>query len=731
MDLSSILPKNKKEEDSREIFWSVVLENDWIQAGVWEIVDGSVKLISEGVAVAWKEEGELIDATDTALSGAVGELEDDAPDPQKTVFGVSSTWVIDGNIKEEKLKLLKGICAKLSLTPSGFVVLPEAIAHLTKSTEGSPLSGVLIGVSEEELEVSVFKLGKLMGTQIVARSVSVSDDILEGLARFASTDPFPSRFILYDGKEGELEETKQSIIETSWQSKEKVKFLHSPKIEIFKPKDKVLATALAGAAEIANISSVAVGSETKGERKQMKVEETSNVSEPDGGVSAEDVGFVVGEDVAVSGQKVKEPFSEKSSSVEKKRSTPFVHRVRSLSDSFKDKLEDFGSGKMKIKKTASSGKKRGPMMATLLIVGVLALFSAWWFLPESTVTIFVSPKKLKEDIDLKAGPGISSFDVDAGEVPGEFISVSESGEKTKSTTGTKTIGDRAKGSVEIRNGTSSSVQLAVGTIITSGNDLEFEIINSASIEAALSTTSPGTETVEVQALNIGSEYNLAKDETFEVGNYDRVDVDAVTTGDFTGGSSRQISAVSKDDVDELLFDLEEELRDKALVKLKAQISEDDYLIEDSLTTEILSTDFSAEEGEESERVELSLEVKVRGVVVKKGHIFELSKKVLEEKIPAGYVLRENQIKFNFDVEDSDSDTYYFIGEIEANLLPEINTEDVAANIAGKTTSVAERYLSTISGYQRAQIILTPSLPGGLNTLPHVVGRISVEVAAER
>lgn len=739
MDLSSILSKSKKKDEGREIFWSIVIEDDWVQAGVWEIVDGAAKLISEGSAVAWKEDSELVDSTDTALSGAVSGLDDEAPDPVRVVFGVGSSWVEEGQIKEEKLSHLKRVCEKLSLKPAGFVVLPEAIAHLTKAQEGSPLSAVIIGVGAENLEISVFHLGKLKGTKIVARSVSVSDDILEGLARFASTDPLPSRFVLYDGKEGELEEIKQGVIETDWQSKEKVKFLHTPKIEIFKPKDKVLATALAGAAEIANVSAVSGEEDNKHEEetkeREPSEEELSNVSEPDEGeVTADDVGFVVGEDVSQKPSfvknKIKSAFKQ-TPLPEKEGSNPkaLVPRIKGIFDKLMMKLEEFGRKGPKVVSSDKPGKKK----ALMIVGGVLVLLGliSWWFLPRATVTIFVSPKKLDQDISFSAGPSVGNFDLDKKQIPGEFVSVTESGEKTKSTTGTKTIGDRAQGTVQVRNGTDDSVQLAVGTIITSGNDLNFELTESASVSAALSPQDPGTANVKVQAADIGSEYNLAKDETFKVKGYGRAEVDAIATGDFTGGSSRQISAVSQDDLDSLLEDLESELKDKSVSELSSKIDSDKVLVEESIELEAISTDYSADVGEEADNTKLSLEVKVKAIVVSRNDLFELSKGVLEKETPDGYVLRENQLEFSFDTVSIEDDLGTFDGSVTANLLPSIDTADIAGKISGKTVKIAETFLSTIPGYQRAQIILKPSLPGLFKTLPHVVGRISVEVAAEK
>ena len=294
MDIKSIL--SKKEEKIPEYLWSVIIEPDWVQAGVWAIVDGETEVISVSAPFAWKADDELVSTADAALSAAVQDLPEDASDPSKTVFGVSSTWVAEGQIQPQYLEKLKKLCAELSLTPSGFVVLPEAIAHFVKSKEGSPLSAILVGVSEENLEISLFRKGKHEGFSLVARSVSVADDVQEGLARFVSDeDALPSRILVYDGKETDLEDIKQSLVAVEWRELESVSFLHNPKVEVFKTDEKILATSLAGASEMAEVSTVKMISD---DREETVEEIDENVAAPEGEVTAEDVGFVIGEDVA-------------------------------------------------------------------------------------------------------------------------------------------------------------------------------------------------------------------------------------------------------------------------------------------------------------------------------------------------------------------------------------------------------------------------------------------------
>src|SRR3990170_4522634 len=122
--------------------------------------------------------------------------------------------------------------------------------------------------------------GELLGAADAALSAAVqnlpdtmADDVAEGLARFSGSEAFPSRIILYNGKEGELEEVKQTLLNVSWESFEKIKFLHSPKVEIVTPERKVLAVSLAGASEIANVTGVGIAKVVGGIEKEEPEEE--------------------------------------------------------------------------------------------------------------------------------------------------------------------------------------------------------------------------------------------------------------------------------------------------------------------------------------------------------------------------------------------------------------------------------------------------------------------------
>jgi len=732
MDLGNILPGKTSKKD---YYWSLVLESGWVQAGIWKIEDEKAQVESVSTAFAWEGDENLSEAVDSALTSAVQNLsEDEEIEPENTVFGVSSEWVEEGQIKPKYLEQIKKICNELSLTPVGFVVIPEALAHLYKAQEGVPLNAVLIGLGSESMEVTVFRLGSLQGNFMVARSVSVADDVVEGLSRFVQSEPLPTRIILYDGREAELEDAKQTLLNTNWDEKEKIKFLHAPNVEVVKPNYKVLATALAGGSEISGVSSVFISgeeqieSETQPTLNREEIENLAPVGQED--VTPEDLGFVVGEDVAQT--QPPEISHVKPTAIPEKEAQPSFsqevekpkQKISLLSANFKNKL--------RIKKPQLPKFSKRPLIL-ISVIGFLflaGLFAAWWYLPKASVLIYVAPKKIEDTIKLTINTANSSNDFANSEINGEVISKEETSDNSKTTTGTKIIGEKATGSVKVQNGTATAINLQKGTVLSSEDGLKFTLDSQASVSAALSPSSPGTTEVNVAAYAIGSEYNLSKDVSLKVGNYPKADVDATILDDFTGGSSREISAVSASDQESLEKDLTDEIVQKTLSDLDLSIATDKYLVEGSQTSEVVSRDFSNKVGDEADNLKLSLTLKVSAVIVDKQSFYDFLKQKMAGKVPSNFVLRDEQLAIDFKDLSNEDSLYKLDTLVSANLLPQTDIDQIKSQIKGKSPSVAENYLNSIEGFQHADIKLKPRLFGFLRALPHVSNNISIQIESQ-
>jgi hypothetical protein len=710
-------------ENPPELYWSIVIEEGWIQAGIWYIGDAA-EVVSISPGAAWSSEDELTGAVDAALSSAIQKLPENYKEPNKTVFGVSASWVKGGEIAEEYLAKIKKLCTELSLAPVGFVVLPEAIAHLCKSEEGSHLNAIILGLGSGRIEISVFKLGNLVGTTDVSRSISLIEDVTEGLSRFEGAAPLPSRFIVYNGKEGELEEAKENLLQTSWEGIEKIKFLHAPKAEVLSPERKVLATCLAGAAEIGNVSQV----DSKEPEYLEEKEEKTNIA-PVADVTAENLGFAIGKDVTVGRTEIEnvappqkpEPMvSPRPSFNPGKIAGEYLQKTKNIFHSFS------------LKANAAPRVKNNTLIGILTVVvfAMIAAILSWWFFPTAKIVVFVTPKRFEQQVKLSFSPdGVT--DTATGTIPARVITEEIAGDKTKSATGTKLIGNKAKGSVQIANGNGTGINLSAGTLLTSSVGLKFVTNSTASISGQILPGSPGTANIDVTAFDIGSQYNLGKGEVFSIGNYSKAMVAGTSQADFSGGSSQEISAVSKEDMANLQTDLKGELVQNVLNKISAKVSSDQIFVTDLAGVDTINEIYSNKVGDQADSVKLSLNLSATGIAADEEKLIEYAKSALNDKTPSGFELNSDQIDFKFKFSAKENGNYVYDVTIGANFLPEIDIQKTIKQIAGRSPKMAENYFNSIPGFGHAEITRKPRLPGFLGTLPRIPKNISLVVRAEQ
>ena len=734
VDIKNLISvKNSKEK--KDVYWALLIEPGWVQAGVWTIIGSSAQAVSLSPPNSWKLEEEFISAADASLSASAQNLPEDHEEPSKTVFGVISSWVTGGEIKAEYLQMIKQACSKLSLEPVGFVVLSEAVSHYVKQKEGSPLSAVVLGVSEDSLELSIYRLGNLVGATKVARSVSLVDDVAEGLSRFLGSDPIPSRFILYGGKDSELEETRQSLVKGNWEDFEALKFLHPPKIEILDYEEKIRAVILAGASEIADISSV-----SSEEKRETVEEEAINLTDEDGDLSAEDLGFVLDKDIKSEEEK---ETSHEIVADEEISESPDIS-TNEARDEIKKRKFSFKVPLMKVKekvsgilgffsKKTSTGEKTGRKAFligfSVFISFLIAGFLFWWYYPKATVTVYLSAQSLEEKIEVLVDPDIEDPDYDLSILPGKILTETVSGDRTKSTTGTKTVGENASGEV-IFYRVGPELTLAAQTTINGPDNLNFSLNETVTV-ASGSAGSPGTTKARVTAQSIGAQYNLAANTSFSVSNYSINDIEAKNEESFSGGSSREISAVSLQDQELLEENLTEELEETAENLIMDKLSENLLFVERSLETTSLSRNFSNKVGDEASTLKLSLELKVSAIAVDRDALISVAGGALKDRVPSGFVLREEQIDISFISQAKEGENYKLQILVKANLFPAVDPLEIAEKIKGRYPHVAHQYLGEeFPAFSRADIDFKPKLPGRLGTLPRVGRNIEIIIAAE-
>ncbi len=723
----------------------MVLEERYVQAAVWRLDQRGHPMIEKNQTQRMDQDDweARIEAADRALT----RLDDDETlgSNQKVVLGLSSLYVtptgdIDATIRVE----VKKLCKELDLRPIGFVALPTALVHKLRVDEGVPPTVILLSVSDGVVTVSLYKVGVLAGQGTITTENIVSE--LEGtLKKWKDIEVLPSRMLLYGTDETILEELKNILLKHPWPTR--VAFLHFPKIDILPATLAAEAVSLAGAAEMEmetgeeklRTENSRLTGESPKEETELKFEEVvvdreeqkkeseeaeesedvveevvsemglqseerildqepreaeEEISQENANVvivAPESLGFRKGEDVLESRieNKTEEALEEPNQKSQKRKLT--LSRLAIPSISFDRIHEVFSNAPLPI---------GGLPIVGAVILFVLAVSLYTWFIPKATVTVFTIPKLLEEKVSLTVNPTATVADAATKTIPGKNQEKVVSGQKTMTVSGKKDVGDPAKGTVTIYNKSLSERIFKSGTILIA-KGLSFSLDSEVKVASATDSFNKrefGFSSGSVTASRLGPEGNLPVDTEFTFKDLSSEIVVARNDKPFTGGTSKEMTVVSRADYDALVKALTADLVEKAKAELASGVAGREKLIDGTITSSVTDKTFQEELDQEAKQLHGNITVKVVGISYSQEDIVALFSDLVQGKVPAGYALvPEQTASLVSDVKVKKDGTITLIARIKSVALPTVETRDIAKALAGKSIKQAEAYLRSVHG----------------------------------
>jgi hypothetical protein len=764
MKLPILSGLKKENKESAQYYLGLVLGNEKVTSVIFEKVGSTIKFVGSDEeyfknTIEDAETEDFLDTLDKVITSAETSLPENV-EVKKTLFGVKDNWIEEGKLKKEYLEKLKKAGEELALEPIGFLVSTESVINLITKEEGAPVTAILCDVGKKYITVSWVRGGKILETKSseIHQSASYTVDTL--LKHFQSPGNLPARVVLLDSEEDEL---TQEFISHQWSRS--LNFLHLPQI-LSLPEDAIVKSVLLGAATQMGTSLV---------YDSPKEEETPQRIEPDDTIKEEEVntspfenlpqkeeakenldyvsedhsmeffGFVEGVDIAKT--KIPEPKINPSIPEEvveeetqeipeivkdtEEKKTPLPVNVALVTT----KLKDFAANlpnllkKVKFNKEflagALIGNKKGMLVGGIGLVLLLGILYIFLFNTKAFIEVFVNPK-VEEKTSAVTFSSVSSTDVPNGVIASQFVSVEEEGSVTISTTGKKDIGNPAKGQVTIFNNSSSPVNFASGTKITSSNNLVFTLDNSVSVASStgdiFSGTKPGTSNVNVTAAEIGQEYNLPSNTKFTIGS--NSSVAAKNDNAFSGGSKKSVTVVSEKDLNSLLEELPKKLEDKAREDIKTKVSSGITILNTFVDTNVESKSFDKKENDEAKQVTLKGTVSFQTASYKNSDIEALAKSLFESsdtKIESGNLevtAKNIVIEKNKDV---NADIV-----IKAKILPNVNSEDLLTEIKGTSVQKAKNRLMNLNQVTNVEISISPNIPFLPKNLPGNIKNINLK-----
>ena len=646
-----------------KIFFAVLFELSTITVAAFTTKEDKVNILSYRVATFSGSIPDSIETLDSLFTG----IAEDLPGTEKieeTIFGLSQEYVEGDSIKSEVKNQLKNLVEELSLKPTGFVVISEALAYFLSSQSGMQESAIFVGVYPGEIQVSLMKIGNIVEEKTVARTDNICMDVKSALHDFKQ-EVLPAKIILYDGTV-DLSSTKDEFLNFAWDKESN--FLHFPKIEVL-PAQTTL-QAVVGAYTQKNLI------EMDGDIKKIK---------------PEDVGFSSKKESVVDQVETLEPKREEHD-VLKTRSLPRP-KFRVPSFSFKPKF----------------GIISGFMIAlTLLVVGVVV--AQLFYSSGAELKIIVDTKLFEQDLDFTLDPEAHEVNVEESIIPGKSVSVTLEGEASIDTEGTKLIGDPASGKVTLYNKAAGSKTLAKGERLVAPNKIRYSLDSEVSIASASVKIEAGSETkvygkaqTSVTAVDIGPDGNISSGTELVFEDFVSSDFSATADEDFSGGTSREVSVVGKEDVANLRKQIVDSLKKKAKEDIESNKDDKITVVEDTIESEIVSEKLSEKVGEQAKSVSMSAEVVFTALGFNPEDIALLLKQESETDFPKGYQSVSGFSRQTIlDKEVNKDGSVDFKVSFATTLIPDVDKDEIAKLVAGKKVSELEKELRSqklVSGFE--------------------------------
>lgn len=593
--------------------------------------------------------------------------------PSQTILFLFSHFIdLDAKeIKQPYLSKIKEMAKSLELKPLGYIECHEAILDYLQKKEQHQLTAILLEFDRLTVGVFVYQGGKLLHQEYAARSSNIIEVLIPLFEKVREQMVLPSRIIMYNSKDLDVE--TGALIGHKW---DEDFFVQPPKIEIVQEADLIRNLVQIFSQQI-NIEPNEKTVEEPVVSDSLQTEEIEDFDDdviPAG--HEEKMGFVIGGD-APEKIPVEREYTEEEPQQQRLSFaflTPLIQWVRALPTTVK---------RMSVFQTRSRAFTFLSIVGAVLIICGVVLSE--YFFHTASVTVMLPSQALAQLLEVES----SDLKIQSGTETMSFTA-------SQATTGTREVGERAKGGLTIYNSSlSSSKTFPKGTVIKASNGLEFVLdgevkVASASGDASAITSSTAKGAITARA--IGPESNLAAGTKFSVADESSASVLGKNDSALSGGTKREIQTVAKEDVVALQKSISTQASAFTKAKINKKLEKGSSLLSQLTTVKNVSTDLSAEEGEEADTVSLKSGVQITHYFYKDSQLKKLIAQEFQKRAKKGYVLSEDNIAYTVRSVKKDGDNFVINLDARAKAAPPVSINEIRDQIVGKSSADLEKIM---------------------------------------
>jgi hypothetical protein len=384
--------------------------------------------------------------------------------------------------------------------------------------------------------------------------------------------------------------------------------------------------------------------------------------------------------------------------------------------------------------------KLGVVLFGLILLGGLGFFGykLFWKDFSAEAEIVVASQPLIKSVQVSVGVDYEN-NVKDKQLAGNVVTSSVTESQTVDTTGTKIVGEKASGKVEIENWTTSEKAFDDGEELYSKDDDDLKYVLDDDVTVAAGTVdpstavmTPGKSEVDVTAEEIGKDHNIDSGETLEFDDHSSSKYRAKAKEDIDGGSSDILSVVTQTDLDNLHQALLEDIVSNNNSSVKENLENGWVLVEGSQVSGLTTEEFDKKVNDEADEVKVTQTVLFSGLSYRKKSLDSLLQDILGDFVPDGFELSDETPEINVEIlGNTDATTLTSqLADLQVTMksyvLPEIDEDSIKEELVGKSVGEAEKILGGVRNMKTYSLNISPNIPF-FSKLPSNIENISVTV----
>mgnify|MGYP003387910395 CR=1 FL=1 len=364
-----------------------------------------------------------------------------------------------------------------------------------------------------------------------------------------------------------------------------------------------------------------------------------------------------------------------------------------------------------------------------IILGIIIVAGLVWAIflsPKATVTLKTESSEIPTSFDFSADTNAESLNLESNVVPASKREKTSTETEKSSASGEKDKGSKAGGVVSLKNCSNQAVNIPAGTGISSGN-LTYITQTPVSLTDGnfdfggdCKSTGSHTANVNVVAQNKGEQYNSGSKQ-YTVSGFSEVEANG---SQMSGGSSKVVKIITQQDIDSAKQRIEAK-KDDAMKELKEELERDGYVaIKETFSDNSPQYRASPSVGAEGDEVTVTADITYSMLGIKEDDLKKLIDEQVKDQVNSGSqgVLDQGLSSALYQISgDAKGDVVSINIQTNVSVGPDLNQDELKAQIAGKKPSEAEAILTSRSGVIEAKVEVKP---GWASSIPKKTARIT-------